>query len=108
MKPLIVSPSAEADMVEAAAYYEAQRVGFARSFVAEIRAVFERVEDNPKLYVRVADEVRRAPMHRFPFGVFYVEEPETTWVIAVLDLRREPSTQGRVLALRRRDVDDVD
>lgn len=103
-KPLIVLPQAERELREAAAAYEERAPGLARAFVRELRAVFTHVEKNPGLYARVEADVRRAPLHRFPFGVFYLESDEKTTVLAVLDLRREPAPRRGLVAARAREA----
>ncbi len=97
-KPVIVLPQAEEELRLAAADYETRAAGLARSFIRELRAAFNRIERTPRLYACVDGDVRRALLHRFPFGVFYEEAEEVTRVLAVLDLRRQP---GRLLAVVR-------
>jgi hypothetical protein len=38
----------------------------------------------------VSEEVRRAPLRRFPFGVIYVVMEDIFWVVAVAHARRRP------------------
>ena len=48
------------------------------------------VNQNPEQYQRVRGQIRRALLHKFPYGVFYVARPEFSSVIAVLHHARDP------------------
>ncbi len=87
---------AEADIEEAAAWYETQRAGLGDEFLAEILIVLDAVLVNPKLFPIVHRETRRALIHRFPFGIYYRVEEESIVVIAIMHGTRHPRRwQGR-------------
>lgn len=92
MARLIVRPEAELDLNEVGAWYDGERGGLGSEFLAEVRAAFIRVEQAPLRFPRVSGEIRRALLHRFPFGVFFVAEGEVATVLAVTHLHRHPST----------------
>jgi toxin ParE1/3/4 len=82
---------AEADLREAIAYYDEQRVGLG----AELRRAFEfalqRVRANPQGYAIEDDQgTRYCPLHRFPYAIVYVELENEIWVAAVAHHRRRP------------------
>ena len=66
---LLVWPEARADIREARERYEEQRVGLGREFLAAVRQILATVEEFPLRFPRVRGEVRRAPLHRFPYAV---------------------------------------
>jgi hypothetical protein len=35
-------------------------------------------------------DIRRALVHRFPYGVLYAEEENRIWIVAVMNLHRQP------------------
>ncbi|MBI3927735.1 MAG: type II toxin-antitoxin system RelE/ParE family toxin [Armatimonadetes bacterium] len=82
---------AQADIEEAAQYYELQSSGLGQRFLDEVLSSLQSFESNPFRYPAVHDEIRRALVHRFPFGVFYLVEPEEVVVIAVMHGTRDPS-----------------
>jgi len=82
--------AARAEIRDAAAYIEAQRLGFGRAFIAEIRRVEDLLRDNPEGYQAVNGPIRRAPLRRFRYGLFYVVEDEVVRVLACLHLHRGP------------------
>lgn len=96
MPRLVVRPEAALDALEAASWYRAERAGLWTEFLGELRAAFSRIEEGPSRFPVVFRGVRRAILRRFPFGVFFLVEPEVTVVLAITHLRRHPSVwQGR-------------
>lgn len=82
--------AARAEIREAASYIERQRVGFGRAFIAEIQRVEDHLRDNPKGYQAINGPIRRAPLRRFRYGLFYVVEDEAVRVLACFHLHRWP------------------
>ena|ERR671922_190828 len=91
MQPrLLLAPEAQADLAEAFAWYEAQREGLGSEFLAEVALVLERIEQMPAAHAIIRGQTRRALVHRFPYGVFYVLDPDAIAVTAVMHGRRDP------------------
>ena len=88
MPRLDVRPEAELDALEAASWYEGEREGLGAEFLAELRATFVRIEEGPLRFPLVFRESRRAILHRFPFGVFFIVEAELATVLAITHLHR--------------------
>ena len=63
-------PEAEADLGDAAGWYEARREGLGSRFLDEVRQVIDLIAENPDRYPRVHGEIRRALIRRFPFALF--------------------------------------
>lgn len=89
-KQIIIRPEAESDIKDAYEWYEAQRKGLGENFLLCIEEALSRVSRNPATYSVVYKEVRRVLIHRFPFGVFFIESNESISVLAVLHARRNP------------------
>jgi hypothetical protein len=92
MARLDVRPEAELDAEEAGAWYEGERVGLGAEFLLELRATFIRIEQAPLQFPLVDGDIRRAILHRFPFGVFFVAEGDLATVLAITHLHRHPET----------------
>ena len=90
MARLDVRPEAEVDAEDAGAWYGGERVGLGAAFLTELRATFVRIEQGPLQFPRVFGEIRRAILHRFPFGVFFVVEGDVATVVAITHLHRHP------------------
>lgn len=95
-KQIIIRPEAESDIKDAYEWYEAQRKGLGENFLLCIEEALSRISRNPAAYAVVYKEVRRVLIHRFPFGVFFIEGKESISALAVLHARRNPKAwKGR-------------
>ena len=84
-------PEAEADVADAARWYEEQRPGLGAEFLDEVLRTFSSISEHPDLCPRVYGEIRRALTRRFPFGVFYLCDESEQVVLAVMHGSRDPS-----------------
>ena len=91
MKTVVFQADAEAEMIEAAAYYEAQQSDLGRRFLASVQDSINRIVINPQLYPIVEPDVRRCLTRTFPFGVLFRDRPDKIEVIAVMHLHRDPN-----------------
>jgi plasmid stabilization system protein ParE len=92
----IVRPLAEADLDNAARWYDEERPGFATRFLSEVDRTFARIREQPLQFPIVSRGVRRALLQTFPYAVYFRELDEAVVVLAVLHLRRNPKVwRGR-------------
>ena len=87
---LVVQPQSDLDIQAAAVWYEDQQSGLGGRFLDELGLLFLRIQENPLQFPRLEGEVRRALLHRFPYGVYFLAESEEVKVLAVLHLHRQP------------------
>ena len=92
---LDVSSEAELEIFEAALRYEREREGLGFRFEAQVNPAFARVLENPFQFAVVEQDVRRALVHDFPYGVFFTTEADLITVLAVMHLRRHPDAWKR-------------
>jgi hypothetical protein len=59
MKAVVFQEDAETEMLEAAAYYEAQQSDLGRRFLAAVQDAINRIVLNPSLYPVVSFDVQR-------------------------------------------------
>lgn len=90
MKPIRFHPSAESEMIDAAAWYEARQDGLGKRFLTSVQDAPNRIRINPMLYSTVEGDVRRCLTNTFPFGVLFRVLPDCIAVIAVMHLHRNP------------------
>ena len=83
-----VRPEAERDVEQAYEWYEERRPGLGREFLDELDVVYERIARFPLLYAEVYRGLRRAPVRRFPLGVFYFFNEKEILVVAVAHASR--------------------
>jgi len=88
---VIVRAEAEQDILRAYAWYEEQVRGLGSDFVTALDETLSLVAREPEIFQRVHRTVRRALLHRFPYGVFYVVESRRVVVLAVMHTARHPS-----------------
>ena len=86
----IVRPLAEADLEQAANWYDEEQAGLGSRFLSDVDQVFERIRERPQQFPEVSGDIRRALLHTFPYAVYFRETDETIRVLAVLHLRRKP------------------
>jgi toxin ParE1/3/4 len=55
-----------------------------------MRETLERIARQPTLYALVHQGVRRAPVPRFPYSIFYRVSGDTILVVAILHQARDP------------------
>jgi plasmid stabilization system protein ParE len=90
VKPVVFHPEAEAELIAAARFYETHRIGLGLDFISEIRRAADVLVANPRRGHRFSKRLRRLLIRRFPYGLVYREEPDTTFIVAVAHLRRRP------------------
>ncbi len=92
MSPRVrIRQEAEQDLDEAAHWYERQQEGLGGAFLDEVLEAFDRIRENPLVYPVLHRAIRRALLHRFPFGVFYQIEDDRIVVLAVMHGSRHPN-----------------
>lgn len=91
MKPVQFHPEAEAELLAAVAYYEDQRPGLGVDLRQEVEAAVGLVRQDPQLFpARPTDGLRKCPVRRFPYAVYYLELDVEIWVAAVAHRKRRP------------------
>jgi len=83
-------PDAEVELNEAIEWYETRELGLGLDFATQIHAAVQRALAFPFAWQEMGSDIRRALVHRFPYGVLYVAEPEHLLSIAVMHLHRQP------------------
>lgn len=93
--PVRLTSAAVQDLALAERWYLDEASQVLTSFEEEIDRAFGRISERPKLYQTLESTVRRAPVRKFPFSVFYRILPEWIEVIAVVHQSRDPRTWPR-------------
>ena len=90
------SPKARIDLLDAADFYEAQRLGLGIEFGVSVGLAVAHVLEAPRRWPEIEPGIRRFRLDRFPYALIYrVLPPQTVEIIAVFDLRREPGSWRR-------------
>lgn len=89
--PVVVRPQAAAEILDARQWYEERRAGLGEVFRSAVDEVVERVSSQPRLFPRVHGEMRRALVHRFPFGLYFEIVEDQVVVLGVVHGHRDPN-----------------
>ena len=90
MTPVRFHPDAEAEMLDAAVWYETQQEGLGKRFLTVIQDSLNKIEIQPEVYPVVEGDVRRRLTKTFPYGVLFRIKPDCIAVMAIMHLYRDP------------------
>lgn len=88
---LIVSPSAEADILDAFSWYEERQSGLGRRLIGELDLAFSRIQSEPLSYQEDLPGIRRCVLHVFPYLIFYTLSYERVEILAVIHASQDSS-----------------
>lgn len=89
---LLIRARAKAQIVEASSWYEQQCPGLGLEFARAAEAALALIARQPGAHAKFSGEIRRAPMRRFPFSFFYLEDGHNVVVLRCVHQRRNPIT----------------
>ncbi len=78
------------DMRDAISYLNDQEPGLGQGFAREVKAALSRIKDFPRLWTKVSARLRRCPLKRFPYSLFYHLVGERIIIVSVFHDRRNP------------------
>lgn len=90
-RKFVIRPEAEAEVIEAATWYEQKNRTLAARFAQEFRSTLAKVVNNPLQYQIVEDEIRRAPVAGFSYGILYVASDDEVVILSCFHGRRDPA-----------------
>jgi plasmid stabilization system protein ParE len=87
---LIIRPEAEADLTDAAVWYDSRESGLGLELLSEVDWAIARALKNPESFTRVRRNptIRRVLTRRFPYRVFFIVRADAIVVFAVLHAAR--------------------
>lgn len=87
---LVIRPEAEEELAEAFVWYEEQLRGLGSEFLISVDATVHAIVRNPRQFAKIHKDVRRALLHRFPYGVFFLVDGTRIIVLAFFHAKRNP------------------
>jgi plasmid stabilization system protein ParE len=99
MRKVVVLAEAAEDIEQARDFYDAQEAGIGDYYADSLLADIESLALYHGIHSRHFG-LYRMLAGRFPFGIYYRETKNETQVIAVLDLRRDPTWMRSELSWR--------
>lgn len=86
----IVRPAAEADIEEAALWYELRSLGLGTDFLRAVDVCFEQIRRGPESFQQIYKNARRARIRRFPYFAYFVSTASSIQIVACLHASRDP------------------
>ena len=83
-------PEAEAELEDAALFYESRMPGLGKSFAAEVERTIYLIREFPDAGSPAGPTRRRVLVSRFPYSVVYRHDAESVIILAVAHQRRSP------------------
>ncbi|ROH89666.1 hypothetical protein ED208_11120 [Stagnimonas aquatica] len=89
---LWVRPEAEAELLEAQAWYEQRAAGLGFEFARAVDAAVARALRMPLAFPRVEAEFRQVVVRKFPYSVVYHPSESELVVVSFFHHRRKPGS----------------
>ena len=90
MKRVTYLSVAEAELAEAAKYYDQQQPGLGRDFLDAIKRTEAAIQQNPELWVFHEKPLRGRRVQPFAYKLLYRELPDRIQIVAVMHFSRRP------------------
>ena len=90
MKPITFHPDADAEITEAARYYESRQPGFGSDLLGEVEQALDQIFSNPEASLRIGRKVRRKLLWRFPYNLIYAGYEDRIRIVAFAHQKRRP------------------
>jgi plasmid stabilization system protein ParE len=82
--------SAQVELDDAIAWYASQAPGLGDAFLIETLKTLKLIEQYPKAWHPLTQQVRRCRLRRFPYSVIYAQEGSDLLILAVAHQHRKP------------------
>ena len=91
MSPAVFHPDARAEAREAGQYYESQRTGLGKAFRLALQQSLAVIRRHPCMWPKYKGKAtRHCLIRKFPYCIFYIDQPDRIWIVAIAHARRRP------------------
>jgi toxin ParE1/3/4 len=90
MLKVVYHPEAEAELIEAARYYEQKVTGLGADFLDEVDRGVQLILRAPFRWRVIEEDIRRYCIRRFPYGVIYRMDSQMIRILALKHHSRQP------------------
>lgn len=87
---LVILEFAEKDIIESYNFYKSQSTKLGNAFKESLDYSLQNLLENPIVYPIEFKLVRKFVMNIFPFNIFYINEENTVYILAVFHQKRNP------------------
>jgi plasmid stabilization system protein ParE len=85
-----IHETAEAEINEAADFYDLEDLGLGSVFIDEVERGIESISQFPEAAQLVRGRVRKKPLVKFPYSLVYSVRPDEVRLLAVAHQKRRP------------------
>jgi plasmid stabilization system protein ParE len=89
---LTIRKEAEFDIDEQFDYYEEKREGLGYDYLLCIEEALDKLKRNPLINRKIHKALRRTPIRRFPYRIFYFVQNNYVIITAVFHARKDPTS----------------
>lgn len=100
-KPVVALRAVQEDLKHAIAHYESWRPDGKAHILRLYDETISWIEWNPDMFPKKIGRVQRAILKRSYYIIYFIQEPDRTVVLAVMDGRRDPSDIRSTLTSRK-------
>jgi len=90
-----VSRRAEEEAQKAAHWYNRKSKGLGVAFLEAVEQTLLAIADNPARFPLVYQDIRRALLKRFPYGMFFRLRVDRIRILSIMHLSRDPNRWRR-------------
>ena len=90
MKLITFHPEADAEVTEAAQFYEARSPGLGSVLLEEVERSLTQITTRAEVYQQIGRRARRKPLWRFPYNLVYAIYPDRIRIVAFAHQKRRP------------------
>ena len=90
MKLIGFHPDADAEVTDAAQYYEVRKAGLGSDLIREVERALDHILTNPEASQQIGRQMRRKHLLRFPYNLIYVVYPDRIRILACAHQKRRP------------------
>jgi plasmid stabilization system protein ParE len=89
-KPFRFHPEANQDFRDAIEWYRTRSPLVATEFRVTVSSVIRHIVKAPQRWPKYLHGTRRFVLHRFPFSIIYLDDPDALSILAVAHNKRKP------------------
>ena len=86
----IFHPEAKKEVLVSIEYYEEKAHGLGIDFSIEIYSTIQKIIEFPNAWSILDIDIHRCLLKRFPFGIIYSVYKEQIYILAVMNLHKDP------------------
>jgi plasmid stabilization system protein ParE len=87
---LIVRREARSELAEAVDWYRSQHPDFGNRFLLAFLEAVNKLVENPYLFQRLDDDIRRVRLRHFPYNLLYFIQEDRVVIVACAHAKRRP------------------